>query len=57
MDYYLFRRESYSLWLRSTEPLVVVDPVEDPYEARGDDRIPKDLVLSNIYANEDDEED
>ena len=38
------------------EPLVVVDPVDDPCEVR-DDRIPKDLVLSNIYANEDDEED
>ena len=55
VDCILFRRESYSLRLRSTGPSAVVDPVEDPCEAGGDDRISKDSVLSSIHADEEDE--
>ena len=54
MDCILFRRESYSSQLRSTRPLTVVGPVENSCGAEGGDRIPKDPMLSSIYANEED---
>jgi len=57
MDFILYRRELYSLWLRSTGPLAVAGPVEDSCGAGEDDRIPKDPVLLNIYTDEENEED
>ena len=47
VDCILFRRKSYPSLVTSTGPLAMVDPVEDPCGAEGDDRIPRDSVLSN----------
>lgn len=52
VDCILFSWESYSSWLRSTEPLAVIELVKVSCGAGGNDRLSRDPMLPSIYANE-----